>query len=101
LGSSAREVALASVLTEIAAEKDSTAARLALAWVLARDEQVVPLIDPRRPGELADALGAQTVRLSRDDLRRMESAVADGAASEPVAALYLAKSRREKPHAIG
>jgi aryl-alcohol dehydrogenase-like predicted oxidoreductase len=99
---SARDSALASVLAEIAAEKDVTAVRVALAWVLARSHDVVPLIDPRQPGELADTLGAQTVRLSNDDLRRMENAVpSTTVGAKQLTPLHLAWLSREQPHAIG
>ncbi|HLT92069.1 MAG TPA: aldo/keto reductase [Woeseiaceae bacterium] len=75
-GHEERGRALLEVLREIAREKDVTPVRVALAWTLARHADVVPLVVPHNPGELADALGALVVELTAAELARMESASA-------------------------
>jgi len=74
-----RNAALAEALARIAREKGATPVQLAIAWVLSRGEDVVPLIGARTRAQLADALGALRVSLSREDLSQLERAVSAGA----------------------
>ena len=60
-------------------EKNATTAQLAFAWVKSRGDDVVPLIGARRRDQLKEALGALDVKLSPDDLARIEQAVPAGA----------------------
>lgn len=77
----ARNLELVNALRGIAAEKNATVAQLAIAWVLSRGEDIVPLIGSRRRAQLSEALGALDVTLSAADLERIEAAVpATGAA---------------------
>jgi aryl-alcohol dehydrogenase-like predicted oxidoreductase len=76
-----RNVALAEALRVIAEEKGVTVAQLAIAWVLARGPDVVPLVGARRRDRLDESLGALRVKLSEADLRRIEAAVPPGAAA--------------------
>lgn len=62
-------------LQEIADEKDSTVSQLAIAWVLAQGEDIIPLVGARKRHHLRESLGALTVSLSNADLRRIEEAV--------------------------
>jgi len=55
--------------------KGCTTAELAIAWVAARGGDVVPLIGAKRPAQLASALRALDVKLSADDLARIEQAM--------------------------
>jgi aryl-alcohol dehydrogenase-like predicted oxidoreductase len=55
--------------------------QLAIAWALARGDDVVPLIGARTRVRLEEALGAFRITLSPDDLARMETAVPPGAIS--------------------
>jgi aryl-alcohol dehydrogenase-like predicted oxidoreductase len=71
----ARNRALVTALQAIAADKGCTTAELAIAWVAARGNDVVPLIGAKRPAQLASALRALAVTLSADDLARIEEAV--------------------------
>ena len=48
---------------------------MAIAWVLSRGNDLVPLIGARRRDRLNEALGALDLHLSEDDLARIESAV--------------------------
>ncbi|MFE0460347.1 aldo/keto reductase [Kitasatospora sp. NPDC058965] len=73
-------LALVEALRTIARSKDATVAQVAIAWVAARGEDVVPLVGARRRERLAEALGALRVRLTPEDLAAVESAVPAGAA---------------------
>jgi aryl-alcohol dehydrogenase-like predicted oxidoreductase len=53
----------------------------AIAWVLARGEDIVPVIGARRRDRLAESMAALEVRLSAEDLQAMEQAVPAGAAA--------------------
>ncbi|HET9294084.1 MAG TPA: aldo/keto reductase [Gemmatimonadales bacterium] len=71
----ARNLALVEALRAIAAEKRATVAQLAIAWVLSRGEDIIPLVGARRRDRLAEALGALDLALSAEDLARIERAV--------------------------
>ena len=67
----------------IADELGVSVAQVAIAWVAAQGEDIVPLVGARTRARLTEALGANAVRLSADDLARLEQAVpADAAAGE-------------------
>ncbi|MEO5816479.1 MAG: aldo/keto reductase [Gemmatimonadaceae bacterium] len=66
-------------LREIALDKSITVPQLAIAWVLAREGNIVPLIGARRRDRLTEALGAFDVQLTPVDLARIEAAVPVGA----------------------
>jgi aryl-alcohol dehydrogenase-like predicted oxidoreductase len=59
-------------LEEIAAEKGITAAQLALAWVLAQGDDIVPIPGTKRRSYLEENAAAADVELSDDDLARIE-----------------------------
>jgi aryl-alcohol dehydrogenase-like predicted oxidoreductase len=64
---------LASKVAEIAAEKDVTPAQLALAWVLAQGDDLVPIPGTKRRTYLEENAGAVDVELSADDLARIDA----------------------------
>jgi aryl-alcohol dehydrogenase-like predicted oxidoreductase len=66
---------------EIARERGCTPSQLALAWVLAQGKDVVPIPGTKRRKYLEDNVGALNVRLTTEDLRRMEEAFPSGAAA--------------------
>jgi aryl-alcohol dehydrogenase-like predicted oxidoreductase len=68
-------------LRRIAESKGATVAQLAIAWVLSRGPDIVPLVGARRRDRLKEALGALTLKLSADDLAQIERAVPPGAAA--------------------
>ncbi|MFF1961535.1 aldo/keto reductase [Streptomyces sp. NPDC058220] len=68
-------------LRKIAEQKGVTVAQIAIAWVLSRGEDIVPLVGARRRDRLAEALGALDVTLDADDLAAIERAVPAGAAA--------------------
>ena len=63
---------LAGQVKAIAAEKACTPAQLALAWVLARGDDVVPIPGTKQRKYLEDNVGALEVRLTPDDLARLD-----------------------------
>ncbi len=62
-------------LREIAAAKGITQVQLAIAWVLAKKESIVPVIGARTRTQLKESLGALHVKLSADDIAAVETAV--------------------------
>jgi aryl-alcohol dehydrogenase-like predicted oxidoreductase len=58
---------------EIAAENGVTSGQLALAWVLAQGEDVVPIPGTRRRTFLEENVGAADVELGEDDLARLDA----------------------------
>jgi aryl-alcohol dehydrogenase-like predicted oxidoreductase len=78
-----QNLALVDALSAIAFEHDATTAQVAIAWVLSRGEDIVPLIGARRRDRLHEALGALQVSLTGDDLARIEDAIpADAVAGD-------------------
>jgi aryl-alcohol dehydrogenase-like predicted oxidoreductase len=76
-----RNLALVDALGEVATERNATVAQVAIAWVLSRGDDIVPLVGARRRDRLAEALSALDLDLGPEDLRRIERAVPAGAAS--------------------
>jgi aryl-alcohol dehydrogenase-like predicted oxidoreductase len=76
-----RNLALVDALERIAAAKAATVPQLAMAWVLSRGEDVVPLAGARTGAQLADLLGSLELELTAADLAAIESAVPPGAAA--------------------
>ncbi len=66
---------------EIAIEKGCTPAQLALAWVLAQDKNIVPIPGTKRRRYLEDNVAAIELKLSKEDLRRIDEIFPTGAAS--------------------
>jgi aryl-alcohol dehydrogenase-like predicted oxidoreductase len=72
---------LVDALRTVADAKGATVAQLAIAWVLSRGVDIVPLIGARRRDRLAEALGALDLELTPADLERIERAVPPGSAA--------------------
>jgi aryl-alcohol dehydrogenase-like predicted oxidoreductase len=66
---------------EIAQEKGYKPSQLALAWVLAQGNDIVPIPGTKRRKYLEENVAALEVQLSADDLRRLAEAFPHGAAS--------------------
>jgi len=66
---------------EIAAEKDATPGQLALAWVLAQGDDIVPIPGTKRRKYLEENAAAAELTLTSDDLRRIEEAMPRGSAA--------------------
>ena len=76
----AHNLALVDALRELADARDATVAQIAIAWVLARGEDIVALIGARTPERLAEALGAERLELSTDEQTELERAIPPDAA---------------------
>jgi aryl-alcohol dehydrogenase-like predicted oxidoreductase len=76
-----RNLALVEALRKVAEGKGVTVAQAAIAWVLSRGEDIVPLVGARRRERLTESLGALDVDLGADDLAAIEAAVPSEAVS--------------------
>ena len=74
-GNQAHNGRLVATLEALAAEKGVSATQLAIAWVLAKGENIVPVIGARTPAQLAESLGALSISLSPAELMRVEEAI--------------------------
>jgi aryl-alcohol dehydrogenase-like predicted oxidoreductase len=70
-----RNERLVEELEKVAAEKGVRPTQLAIAWVLAKDERIVPVIGARTRAQLTESLGALEVELSPAELARIEAAI--------------------------
>src|SRR3954454_9527296 len=73
-----RNLDLVDKVREIAQEKGCTPGQLALAWLLTRGEDVVPIPGTKRLRYLEENVAAVDVRLSEDDLARIHAAAPVG-----------------------
>ncbi len=73
-------LALARHVSELAAKKGCTAAQLALAWLLRRGDDVVPIPGTKRVRYLEENLRAAELDLSEEELRRLDQLFPMGAA---------------------
>ena len=76
-----RNLGLVERVEELAAEKDVTPSQLALAWVLAQGDDVVPIPGTTRVAHLEENVAALESELTDDDLRELESVFPMGAAA--------------------
>ena len=70
-----KNLGLVDALREVARRKGITVAQAAIAWVLSRGEDIVPLIGARTRERLDEALGALEVTLTAPDLEEIARAV--------------------------
>ncbi len=77
----ARNLELVDTVRAIAADRGCTPAQLALAWVLAQGEDLVPIPGTRSAERLEENAGAVEVTLSEAELARLEEAFPVGAAA--------------------
>lgn len=75
----AGNVALVHRIEAIAAEKKCTMGQLALAWLLAQGDDIVPIPGTKHKTRLIENIGALSVALTKDDLERISEAVPVGA----------------------
>ncbi len=76
-----KNVALAGRIREISDDKNIAPGQLALAWVLAQGEDIVPIPGTKRRGYLEENAAAADVELTVEDLRRVEEAMPRGSAA--------------------
>lgn len=100
-GNVERNLTLVEALRALASARGVSVAQIAIAWVLAQGEDIVPLVGARTQARLQEALGAIAVTLGPDDLAAIERAVPKGAAAGdryPAAQLAHLDSERVGQH---
>ncbi|WP_038496720.1 aldo/keto reductase [Collimonas arenae] len=96
----AHNLSLLEALRVVADSKQATLAQIAIAWVMSRGSDIVPLVGARRRDRLAESLGATAIQLSAADLAQIEVAIpADAAAGDRYAAAAMAHLDSEQSHA--
>jgi aryl-alcohol dehydrogenase-like predicted oxidoreductase len=70
-----QNLSLVDALRSIADAKGATVAQLAIAWVLSRGSDIVPLVGARRRERLTESLAALELRLRDEELAQIEQAV--------------------------
>src|SRR5437763_13077849 len=76
-----RNLDLVVEVERLAREKGCTTAQLALAWVLAQGEDIVPIPGTRHIKYLDENIGALEVKLTSEDLKRLDEILPPGAAA--------------------
>jgi aryl-alcohol dehydrogenase-like predicted oxidoreductase len=76
-----RNLALVDAVQEMARAKGCTPAQLAIAWVLARHDHIVPIPGTRRIDRLEENVGALDVTLTQEDLDRLDAIAPVGVAA--------------------
>jgi aryl-alcohol dehydrogenase-like predicted oxidoreductase len=76
-----KNLELVKKIEELAAAKGCTPSQLALAWVLAQGEDIVPIPGTKRVKYLDENLGAFQVKLNPEELRQIDATLPVGAAS--------------------
>jgi aryl-alcohol dehydrogenase-like predicted oxidoreductase len=77
-GNLERNLELLNALEKIAEQRGVSTAQLAIAWVAAQGEDIIPLIGTKRRDRLAEAIAALDLRLTADELAAIEAAVPAG-----------------------
>ena len=77
----ARNLDLVKQVEQMASDKGCTASQLALAWVLAQGDDVVPIPGTKKLHYLEENVKAASVQLTADDLRRLDKVAPEGAAA--------------------
>jgi aryl-alcohol dehydrogenase-like predicted oxidoreductase len=73
----------ASAVRELAAQKGATAAQIALAWLLHKGEDIVPIPGTKRRSYLEENVRAADVTLSSTDMERLDASLAPDAVAGP------------------
>lgn len=90
-------LALVEALRGIAEAKGGTVAQVAIAWALARGEDIIPLVGARQRTRLTEALGALELKMTADDLAQIEQTIpADAVAGERYPAAQMAHLDSER-----
>lgn len=84
-------------LAKLAAEKNCSLPQMALAWVLAQAENVIPLFGTRKKQHLEDNLASVNIILNRDDLARIEAIAKGGSKALPYPEAVLEMHNAIKP----
>ena len=78
-----RNIELVEKIRAFSANKGCTPAQLALAWVLAQGDDIVPIPGTKRRRYLQENVGALDVRLTPEELMEIDSLLPPGAAAGP------------------
>jgi aryl-alcohol dehydrogenase-like predicted oxidoreductase len=76
-----RNLALVEALRAEAKTNGASVAEIAIAWVLAKGQDIIPVIGARRRDQLNEGLRAVDIKLKKDDLAALERAAPKGAAA--------------------
>jgi aryl-alcohol dehydrogenase-like predicted oxidoreductase len=77
----AKNLVLVDAITELAKAKGVTASQLALAWVMSRGDDVIPIPGTKRRKYLEENLAAEAIALSADELHRIDELAPKGVAA--------------------
>ena len=92
-----RNLQLVEQLRAVAEAKGASVAQVAIAWVISRGQDIVPLIGSRRRDQLSEALGALDLELTADDVAEIERAMpAEAAKGDRYPALAMAHLDSER-----
>jgi len=73
----------AATVREVAAEQGATPAQVALAWLLHKGEDILPIPGTKRRKYLEENVGATGLELGREEMARLDAALPPGAAAGP------------------
>jgi len=73
----------AQAVRDVAARRHATPAQVALAWLLAKGDDIVPIPGTKRVSRLEENVAAASVMLSSDDIASLDAALAPGQISGP------------------
>jgi aryl-alcohol dehydrogenase-like predicted oxidoreductase len=76
-----KNLAVVEQVRQIASEKGTSPSQLAIAWVLAQGEEIVPIPGTKRVKYLEENTAAADIQLSKDDLERIEQVAPKGSAA--------------------
>lgn len=76
-----KNLKVVSLIEEMAVQKDCSPAQLALAWLLAQGDYIVPIPGTKRLDRVKENLGALQITLSKEDLQEIEHIAPKGAAA--------------------
>jgi aryl-alcohol dehydrogenase-like predicted oxidoreductase len=93
-----RNQRLIEALNKLAAEKGITPAQLAIAWVLAKGGNIIPVMGARTRAQLTESLSALEVKLSAEDLKAVEDVIA---ASEVAGTRYAEQQMKQLDSEVG
>jgi len=79
-GNREENLKLLAPLREVAGKHGCTPAQVALAWVLAQGDDIVPIPGTKRPERVDENIGALNVKLDAGDLAKLDATFTPGAA---------------------
>ena len=78
-----RNLQVVEVVKQIAAAHDASAAQVALAWLLAQGDDIVPIPGSKRRATLEDSMKAAELALTAEDLAKLDEASPRGGTGGP------------------